>query len=59
LQVNCNTVVNALVQLVAEGYLTGHSGSGTFVGETITRSSEASESGLGDPMRYRCGIKGQ
>src|SRR5215475_11181569 len=42
LQVNRNTVVNALVQLVAEGYLTGRSGSGTFVSETITRSSDFS-----------------
>jgi GntR family transcriptional regulator/MocR family aminotransferase len=39
LQVNRNTVVNALAQLVAEGYLTGRSGSGTFVSETIMRSS--------------------
>jgi GntR family transcriptional regulator / MocR family aminotransferase len=42
LQVNRNTVVHALYQLVAEGYLTSHPGSGTFVSETIPRSSALS-----------------
>src|SRR5215831_7572472 len=42
LRVNRNTVVHALAQLVAEGYLTSHPGSGTFVSETIPRSSAPS-----------------
>ena len=39
LQVNRNTVVQALYQLVAEGYLTSHPGSGTFVSATIPRAA--------------------
>jgi len=35
LHVNRNTVVNALAQLIAEDYLTGKPGSGTFVNEQI------------------------
>src|SRR5258706_2167074 len=35
LQVNRNTVVNALEQLIAEEYLTSKPGSGTFVSEQI------------------------
>jgi GntR family transcriptional regulator / MocR family aminotransferase len=42
LQVNRNTVVNALEHLMAEDYLTGKPGSGTFVSEQLSLSSDAS-----------------
>lgn len=42
LHVNRNTVVNALEQLMAEEYVTGKPGSGTFVSEQIQFSSAAS-----------------
>src|SRR5215469_1926373 len=50
LRVNRNTVVNALEQLVAEGYLTGRPGSGTFVSETIMRSTDPSRRTSPSPM---------
>jgi GntR family transcriptional regulator/MocR family aminotransferase len=49
LQVNRNTVVNALEQLEAEGYLTSKPGSGTFVSEVIPRSSAASRRAFPSP----------
>jgi len=42
LHVNRNTVVNALEQLIAEEYVTGKPGSGTFVSEQIQLSSDSS-----------------
>ena len=42
LHVNRNTLINALEQLMAEEYLTGKPGSGTFVSDQIQRSSSAS-----------------
>jgi GntR family transcriptional regulator/MocR family aminotransferase len=40
LSVSRNTVVNAFEQLLAEGYLSGRVGSGTYVSEALSRKSE-------------------
>src|SRR5215472_9441762 len=50
LQVNRNTVVHALYQLVADGYLTGQPGSGTFVSETIPRAAAPSSRTSPSPL---------
>ncbi|BCL79072.1 GntR family transcriptional regulator [Ktedonobacteria bacterium brp13] len=43
LHVNRNTIVNALAQLIAEEYLTGKPGSGTFVSQQIQISPKPSQ----------------
>lgn len=49
LQVNRNTVVNALEQMIAEDYLTGKPGSGTFVSEQVSLSFDASRGADASP----------
>jgi GntR family transcriptional regulator / MocR family aminotransferase len=40
LKVSRNTVLNAYEQLLAEGYIHGKEGSGTFVSQLLTQSSQ-------------------
>jgi GntR family transcriptional regulator / MocR family aminotransferase len=52
LQVNRNTVVNALEQLAAEEYLISKPGSGTFVSDQIQRSSDTSRGAPPSPKLH-------
>src|SRR5579859_4253281 len=52
LQVNRNTVVTALEHLMAEDYLTGKPGSGTFVSDQVSFSFDASRGASASPTLH-------
>jgi GntR family transcriptional regulator/MocR family aminotransferase len=59
LSVSRNTVVNAFEQLLAEGYLSGRVGSGTYVSEALGRKTEsghATSTATGKPRLSKRGV---